>query len=55
MAKMIEQAMNQKEQLLAEIAAADQQHQVNEQLILEQEERMDDLRNIERKLMMALK
>jgi hypothetical protein len=27
----------------------------NEQVILEQEERIDDLRNIERKLMMALK
>lgn len=34
MAKMIEQAISDKEQLLAEIAAADQQHQANEQLIL---------------------
>ena len=55
LAKLIEQAMNEKEHILGEIAAADEEHLANEQVILEQEERIDDLRNIERKLMMALK
>lgn len=47
--------MDRKESLLRQIAATDKLHSQNEEIILDQEERIDSLRNIERKLFIALR
>lgn len=54
-AMRIQQAMDRKESLLRQISAADKLHSQNENIILDQEERIDSLRNIERKLFIALR
>jgi len=47
--------MDRKESLLRQISATDKLHSQNEDVILDQEERIDSLRNIERKLFIALR